>query len=190
MDLKTLLDTPPWDWPIDAGRMFQKILIDRRANESDRLVSAELAGDLTAINDDLADTLLTVVCSADEPDQLRATDSFVLTSPELERPWSRSLLANGTVPNRRSPRQSDSGALALELDTGAELWPAIIGRILSANARLTRRLVGSMVRQIAALSLPLESLNRCIVWSCWELKRKFRFRFFCPRHGERLPGGQ
>jgi len=47
MDLKTLLDTPPWDWPTDAGRMFRKILIDQRA-ESDRLVAAELAGDFTA----------------------------------------------------------------------------------------------------------------------------------------------
>jgi len=84
MDLKTLLDTPPWDWPIDAGRMFQKILIDRRANESDRLVSAELAGDLTAINDDLADTLLTVVCSADEPEQLRARAAISL-GPVLEQ---------------------------------------------------------------------------------------------------------
>jgi len=59
MDLKTLLDTPPWDWPTNAGNMFQKILADRRANESDRLVAAELAGDLTVINDDLADTSLT-----------------------------------------------------------------------------------------------------------------------------------
>ena len=84
MDLNTLLDTPPWDWPRDAGRMFQKILIDRRANESDRLVSAELAGDLTVINDDLADALLTVVCSADEPDQLRARAAISL-GPVLEQ---------------------------------------------------------------------------------------------------------
>ena len=84
MDLKTLVDTPPWDWPRDAGRTFQKILIDRRANESDRLVAAELAGDLTVINDDLAYTLLTVVCSADEPDQLRARAAISL-GPVLEQ---------------------------------------------------------------------------------------------------------
>jgi len=84
MDLKTLIDTPPWDWPRDAGRTFQKILIDRRANESDRLVAAELAGDLTVINDDLAHTLLTVVCSADEPDQLRARAAISL-GPVLEQ---------------------------------------------------------------------------------------------------------
>jgi hypothetical protein len=84
MDLKTLLDTPPWDWPKDAGNMFQKILVNRGANESNRLVAAELAGDLTVINDDLADTLLTVVCGADEPEQLRARAAISL-GPVLEQ---------------------------------------------------------------------------------------------------------
>src|ERR1700741_3010142 len=84
MDLKTLLDTPPWDWPTDAGRMFRKILIDQRADESDRLVAAELAGDFTVIDDDLVDTLLTVVRSADEPEQLRAKAAISL-GPVLEQ---------------------------------------------------------------------------------------------------------
>jgi len=84
MDLKTLLDTPPWDWPTDAGRMFQKILIDQRADESDRLIAAELAGDFTVIDDDLVDTLLTVVRSADEPEQLRAKAAISL-GPVLEQ---------------------------------------------------------------------------------------------------------
>jgi len=35
--------------------MFQKILNDNLAQESDRLMAAELAGDSTVINDDLAD---------------------------------------------------------------------------------------------------------------------------------------
>jgi hypothetical protein len=53
-------------------------LLNRRANESNRLVAAELAGDLTVINDDLADTLLTIVCGADEPEQLRARAAISL----------------------------------------------------------------------------------------------------------------
>jgi hypothetical protein len=84
MDIKILLDTPPWDWQKDAGRMFRKILIDQRADESDRLVAAELAGDYTVINDDLAETLLTVVRSAGEPDQLRAKAAISL-GPALEQ---------------------------------------------------------------------------------------------------------
>ncbi len=72
MDLKTLLDTPPWDWPTDAAKTFLKILTDRRAKASDRLAAAELAGDFTVINDELAEALLAIVRDASEPEQLRA----------------------------------------------------------------------------------------------------------------------
>jgi hypothetical protein len=84
MDLKTLLDTPPWDWPEDAGRIFRKILIDRRAKASDRLIAAELAGDFTVIDDDLADALLAIVRNADEPEQLRAR-AAISFGPALEQ---------------------------------------------------------------------------------------------------------
>jgi hypothetical protein len=84
MDLKAFLDTPPWDWPTDAGRTFGRILADQGASESDRLVAAELAGDLTVINNDLADMLLTIAGSADEPEQLRARAAISL-GPILEQ---------------------------------------------------------------------------------------------------------
>jgi hypothetical protein len=84
VDLKTLLDTPPWDWPRDAGRMLWRILVDQRAHETDRLVAAELAGDFTVINDDLAATLLTIAGNADEPEQLRARATISL-GPVLEQ---------------------------------------------------------------------------------------------------------
>lgn len=84
MDLKSFLDTPPWDWPIDAGRTFGRILADQRASESDRLVAAKLAGDLTVINNDLADMLLTIAGRADEPEQLRARAAISL-GPILEQ---------------------------------------------------------------------------------------------------------
>lgn len=78
MDLKTLMDTPPWDWPSDAGKMFEKILNDTRAQESDRLMAAELAGDFTVINDDLADDLMAIVPDAEEPETLRARAAISL----------------------------------------------------------------------------------------------------------------
>ena len=84
MDLKTLLDTPPWDWPRDAARVLWRILVDQRANETDRVVAAELAGDFTVINDDLAATLLTIAGSAGEPEQLRARATISL-GPVLEQ---------------------------------------------------------------------------------------------------------
>ena len=84
MDLKTLQDTPPWDWPRDAGKKFQEILIDHQASETDRLIAAELAGDLTVINDQLADALMAVIRRPDEPEQLRATAAIAL-GPVLEQ---------------------------------------------------------------------------------------------------------
>jgi hypothetical protein len=84
MDLKTLQDTPPWDWPRDAGKKFHEVLIDHRANETDRLIAAELAGDLTVINDEMADALKAIICSPDEPEQLRATAAIAL-GPVLEQ---------------------------------------------------------------------------------------------------------
>jgi uncharacterized protein (UPF0147 family) len=84
MDLKTLQNTPPWEWPKDAGKKFQKILIDRQANETDRLIAAELAGDLTVMNDELADALTAIIRRPEEPELLRAAAAIAL-GPVLEQ---------------------------------------------------------------------------------------------------------
>ena len=84
MDLKALLDTPPWEWPKGAGKLLAKTLRDKQAKESDRLIAAELAGELVAMNDDLADALLAAVGSADESEELRATAAVGL-GPVLEQ---------------------------------------------------------------------------------------------------------
>ncbi|MFN0104162.1 MAG: HEAT repeat domain-containing protein [Bryobacteraceae bacterium] len=84
MDLETLLEIPPWDWPRDAGKRFLRILTDHRAPESDRLVAAELAGDLTVMNDELAEALMAITGSAEEPEQLRAKAAIAL-GPILEQ---------------------------------------------------------------------------------------------------------
>ena len=44
MNLKTLQDIPPWDWPEDAGKMFLEILSEYQVDEPDRLLAAELVG--------------------------------------------------------------------------------------------------------------------------------------------------
>ena len=44
MNLKTLRETAPWDWPRNAGRILLDTLRDRRAADPDRLLAAELAG--------------------------------------------------------------------------------------------------------------------------------------------------
>ena len=82
MDLKILQDTPPWDSPRD-GKEIQEILSNPRADQADRSFAAELAGDLTVINDKLAASLMAVVRSADEPEKMRTAAAIAL-GPVLE----------------------------------------------------------------------------------------------------------
>jgi hypothetical protein len=84
MNLKSLLETPPWDWPRDTGKILRKTLLDRRAPESDRLIAAELSGDLVVIDDEMVEAILTVVCSAAEPEPLRSKAAISL-GPVLEQ---------------------------------------------------------------------------------------------------------
>jgi hypothetical protein len=83
MDLKTLKETPPWEWPQGTDRMLLGILRDDQRDGSDRLLAAELGGDSTVINDQLADALLSIVLSRGESEDLRARAAISL-GPTLE----------------------------------------------------------------------------------------------------------
>ena len=83
MDLKTLYDTPHWDWPEGTAKMFLGILRDDQADESERLLAAELAGDSTVINDNLADALLSILRNGDESEELRGK-AVISLGPALE----------------------------------------------------------------------------------------------------------
>ena len=83
MDLKKLADTPPWKWPEGAAKKISAILRDDRADESERLLAAELTGELTVINDDLADSLLSIARSVDHPANLRGA-AILSLGPVLE----------------------------------------------------------------------------------------------------------
>jgi hypothetical protein len=52
VDIKTLVDVPPWEWPSNAANLFLETLNNHRADESDRRMAAELAGDLTVMSDE------------------------------------------------------------------------------------------------------------------------------------------
>ena len=86
MDLKTLLETPPWDWPEDAGKLLLKTLVEKPANEADRLIAADLVGDSPIMNDELANALLAIIGSGDESEELRATAAISL-GPALEEAY-------------------------------------------------------------------------------------------------------
>ena len=78
MDLTTLKDTPPWEWPEDAGDWLLTLLRDRQANATERLLAAELAGDYTVVDDHLAEALLVIVGDANEMDDIRGTAAISL----------------------------------------------------------------------------------------------------------------
>lgn len=83
MDLKILNETPPWEWPEDAGKLLLEILTDDRTDDSDRLLATELAGNLTVINDELVDALLSILQSRGETEELRGKAAISL-GPVLE----------------------------------------------------------------------------------------------------------
>lgn len=83
MDIKTLLNMAPWDWPEGTDTLLLGVLRDEEADESDRLIAADLAGDSTVINDDLAEALLIIVESGDESDDIRSRAAISL-GPALE----------------------------------------------------------------------------------------------------------
>lgn len=86
MDLNILRDTPPWDWPEDADREFLRILRDDRASASDRMIAAELAGDFTVVNDEIANALLSIASTDRESEELRARGcDFFGTCPRSRR---------------------------------------------------------------------------------------------------------
>lgn len=78
MDIHSLYDLPPWEWPENAEAMIIGLLQDAQADAEERLLAAELAGDYTNMNDALADALLAVTCSANETADLRGAAVIAL----------------------------------------------------------------------------------------------------------------
>jgi len=83
MDLNELHELPPWDWPNDAGERLAAALLDEAADPANRRLAAELAGNITVASDDLAQALLGIIRSPENPPELRATAAISL-GPVLE----------------------------------------------------------------------------------------------------------
>ena len=133
MDLKTLQDTPPWEWPKSAGKMFLAILRDPHADAADRLLAAGLAGDFTVIDDALAVALLSILSSAAEPEELRARAAISL-GPAIEQADIEEFDDPDAVPiSERTFRTIKQSLRKLFLDSGV---PELVRRsILEAAVR-------------------------------------------------------
>ena len=133
MDLKILQDTPPWDWPKSAGKMFMAILRDPHADAADRLLAAGMAGDFTVIDDALAGALLSILGSAAEPEELRARAAISL-GPAIEQADIEEFDDPDAVPiSQKMFRAIKQSLRKLFLDSGA---PEFVRRsILEAAVR-------------------------------------------------------
>src|SRR5579871_1209396 len=83
VNVKELREMEPWEWPRNAGKLFQRVLRDANANPEERLIAAELAGDFTVINDQLAGDLMAIVRNAGESPEIRA-QAAISFGPALE----------------------------------------------------------------------------------------------------------
>jgi hypothetical protein len=83
MDIKRLRDMPSWEWPENADKTILEVLRNKGAEEFDRITAAELAGEMTVIDDGLADALLSISKNNSEPEGLRV-QSVISLGPALE----------------------------------------------------------------------------------------------------------
>lgn len=164
MDLKRLKDTPPWEWPEDAGEVFLGILRDDEADKSDRFLAAELAGDSTVINDQLADALLSIVRNSDESEKLRGRAAIAL-GPALEQAHIDEFEEPDDVPiSEQIFRKIQETLHKLYMD--AEVPKEVRRRILEASVRAPQNWHPDAVR--AAYSCGDED---------WKLTAVFCMRF-------------
>jgi hypothetical protein len=164
MDLRILMDTPPWEWPEEADEMISGILRHGHADESERLLAAELAGDFTVINEELVDALLSIVLRGDETEELRC-QAVLSLGPVLEYAYTDGFDDPEEVPiSEGTFRRLQKSLRKLYLDT--DIAKNVRRRILEASVRAPQDWHRDAVR--AAYSLDDE---------LWRLTAVFCMRF-------------
>jgi hypothetical protein len=83
MKLQTINTMGSWEWPPETGALVRETLADPQAAAADRLLAAKMAGNIEVLNDDLAQTLLTIAGNTAEPEELRCQAALAL-GPVLE----------------------------------------------------------------------------------------------------------
>ena len=83
MRMHKLAATPSWDWPPDVDAEILAVLNDRRSLQSERVLAAELAGDPVVMNDAVAENLIRILESDEEPESLRS-QAAISFGPLLE----------------------------------------------------------------------------------------------------------
>jgi hypothetical protein len=81
MNIKTLKDIPPWQWPENAGQMFLDVLLDDQAHESDRLLAAIEAA--AFIRPHKASEILSPLLDSDDEDIVDAVYEALAMAGEI-----------------------------------------------------------------------------------------------------------
>jgi hypothetical protein len=134
MDLKTLKDTPPWDWPEGTAEKLVSVLRDEQAAKPDRLLAAEMAGDFTVVNDALVEALLAILRNSEEFQEARARAAISL-GPILEYADTEGFEDPDDVPiSERHFQQIQESLRELYMD--AQIPKEVRRRILEASVRV------------------------------------------------------
>lgn len=94
IDLTILEVTPPWEWPPNTREILLDRLRDDQADEAERLLAAELAGEIVVVNEELTKALSAIVADRGASDELRGTAAIAL-GPVLEDMDFREPLGGG-----------------------------------------------------------------------------------------------
>jgi hypothetical protein len=83
MSWQALKDVPPWEWPEDAAKILLGVLLGKGTSDADRRLAVELAGNFTAVDDELAEALLSTLRSGENSAEVRSRAAISL-GPVLE----------------------------------------------------------------------------------------------------------
>lgn len=83
MNLQMLANIPSYEWSDKAAGLIRKALTDKKIAASDRLMAAEMAGEATVMNDQMADILISILQDKSETNDMRCT-AVISLGPALE----------------------------------------------------------------------------------------------------------
>jgi len=131
--LKSLEESPSWDWPEDTAEVLLRVLRDRSASEGERALAADLAGDSVVVNDELCGALLSLLGSAEEPEAVRCAAAVAL-GPVLELSDTYGFDEPDATPiSERTFRQMQEAMHSLYLDQG--IPKEVRRRVLEGSVR-------------------------------------------------------
>ncbi len=135
VDLTILEVTAPWEWPNTAGEAVLKRLRDKQADEAERLLAAELAGEIVIVSQDLTKALSAIVSDPGASDELRGRAAIAL-GPVLEEMDVHEPLGNELDPPPIPPHEFQRIRWELQaVYRAADTPKEVRRRILEASVR-------------------------------------------------------